>query len=181
MTKPEITKRILADGLKTLMTKYPLAKISVSDIVEECELNRNTFYYHFKDKFDLVNWIFYSELAKKISEDKLINSSKWLFIERICAYLYDNKVFYVNALSFSGQNSFAEYYLSLLKTIFNNTVDDEPEHDYEDEYLSFFLEALVNTTLIWLKDGAKIPPDEFIEKIKQAAAGIAKQILEEVE
>ena len=57
-----ITKRVLADSIRKLMEQRPLAKISVGDIVEECGLNRNSFYYHFKDKYDLVNWIFYTDV-----------------------------------------------------------------------------------------------------------------------
>ncbi|MEG1932709.1 MAG: TetR family transcriptional regulator, partial [Pygmaiobacter sp.] len=55
------TKRVLGDSLKELMQKKPLAKISVGDITAHCGINRQTFYYHFKDKYDLVNWIYTSE------------------------------------------------------------------------------------------------------------------------
>lgn len=58
MPSPGITKRLLAEAMKTFMQERPLTKISVGDLVDECGLNRNSFYYHFKDKYDLVNWIF---------------------------------------------------------------------------------------------------------------------------
>ena len=43
--------------MKELMKRKSLEKITVSDIVQNCGLNRQTFYYHFQDKYDLVNWI----------------------------------------------------------------------------------------------------------------------------
>ena len=58
MADSNITKKALASALKDLMSRTPYAKISVSDICELCEMNRKSFYYHFKDKEDLVNWIF---------------------------------------------------------------------------------------------------------------------------
>lgn len=56
-----ITKKALASSLKELMETQPLTKISVGDICEKCGMNRKSFYYHFCDKYELVNWIFYTE------------------------------------------------------------------------------------------------------------------------
>ena len=53
-----LTKRALAAAMKELMEQMPFSKISVSNIAEQCGMNRKSFYYHFKDKYDLVNWIF---------------------------------------------------------------------------------------------------------------------------
>ena len=60
-----ITKKALADALKQLMAEKPLQKISVGDICERCNMNRRSFYYHFRDKYDLVNWVFYTEFAEQ--------------------------------------------------------------------------------------------------------------------
>ena len=54
----QTTKRALAASLKKLAAKKPLDKITVIDITEDCGVNRQTFYYHFQDIFDLVEWIF---------------------------------------------------------------------------------------------------------------------------
>ena len=58
MADSNITKSALASALKELMETTPFAKITVSDICAKCNMNRKSFYYHFKDKFDLVNWIY---------------------------------------------------------------------------------------------------------------------------
>ena len=58
------TKQAFADALRKLLEQKPFAKISVSHICEECGMNRKSFYYHFKDKYDLVNWIFDTEITK---------------------------------------------------------------------------------------------------------------------
>ena len=61
MADSNITKKALADALKELMDTKPFHKISVSDICERCQMNRKSFYYHFKDKYDLMNWIYDTE------------------------------------------------------------------------------------------------------------------------
>ena len=66
MADSNITKRTLASALKELMESTPFTKITVSDICAKCNMNRKSFYYHFKDKFDLVNWIFDVEYLSHI-------------------------------------------------------------------------------------------------------------------
>ena len=57
-----ITKRALAEALKKMMEKKLLSKITVTDLAEACGINRHTFYYHFRDIYDLVEWIYCSEV-----------------------------------------------------------------------------------------------------------------------
>ena len=52
----QVTKRALEQSLKNLLLKKPLTKITINDIAEDCGINRMTFYYHFKDIYDLVEW-----------------------------------------------------------------------------------------------------------------------------
>ena len=49
----DITKRALEKSLKNMMLKKPVNKITINDIAEDCGVNRATFYYHFKDIYDL--------------------------------------------------------------------------------------------------------------------------------
>ncbi len=57
----ERTKIWIADKMKELMKAKPLDKIRVTEICRVAEIERPTFYYHFKDKYDLVAWIFLSD------------------------------------------------------------------------------------------------------------------------
>ena len=57
----ERTKIWIADKMKEIMKTKPLDKIRVTEICRVAEIERPTFYYHFKDKYDLVAWIFLSD------------------------------------------------------------------------------------------------------------------------
>lgn len=176
-----ITKRVLADSIRKLMEQRPLAKISVGDIVEECGLNRNSFYYHFKDKYDLVNWIFYTDVINRLKLDNVLTGSVWELIDTISHYFYENKSFYMNALSVSGQNSFAEYYIDIIKQIvrarLGESLADNDEQD-QDFYIYFFIDAYIAATFRWLQGGAQIPPEKFTQMIKKAARGTAMRVLD---
>ena len=91
MANSVITKTALAQALKELMSEKPFSKISVSEIAEKCRINRKSFYYHFNDKYDLINWIFESEFLEK----KKKNGSylRFDFIDDLCRYLYETRIF----------------------------------------------------------------------------------------
>lgn len=60
------TKTMLAETLIVLLDKKPISKITVSEIVNLCNINRKTFYYHFSDVYDLLEWHLDEELQKII-------------------------------------------------------------------------------------------------------------------
>ena len=60
----EITKKALAESLKKLLSKNKLNKITIKEITEDCGVNRQTFYYHFKDIYDLLEWIYKNEVIQ---------------------------------------------------------------------------------------------------------------------
>ncbi len=126
MPDSSATKRALAIALKELMREKPLVKISIADIVGRCGMNRQSFYYHFRDKYDLVNWIFYTELITELKRSE--NASEWEELGNILDYLYQNRSFYINALKFNGQNSFYEYFgeviYQILQVAFAATFED---------------------------------------------------------
>ena len=53
---PNFTKLAIQQSFLRLLSQRPITKITVKDIVEDCGINRMTFYYHFKDIYDLVEW-----------------------------------------------------------------------------------------------------------------------------
>lgn len=173
-----ITKKALSEAMKELMAAKPLEKIKISDIVGLCNMNRQSFYYHFKDKYDLVNWIFFTEFYDTISQSE--NLYGWPVLEDLCSYLYDNKVFYRNALNITGQNSFSEYLGEVLKPLIRDHVS-ESFHDPESQefFVTFLTDAIFCSISRWLQEGAQLSPEEFCRHIKDALRGIAEQIVKE--
>lgn len=181
MPNPSITKRALAACMKELMETHPLSKINVGDIVEHCGLSRNSFYYHFKDKYDLVNWIFYTDIIDtfgETAEDE--DESNWESIGKLCSFFYDNKTFYMNALSVDGQNSFSEYFTDLLKELILTNADGMFEDDKDrDFFATFFADSILTALFRWIREGAKIPPDEFTQLLRKASTGAALRVLQD--
>ena len=149
------TKQAFADALRKLLEQKPFAKISVSHICEECGMNRKSFYYHFKDKYDLVNWIFDTEITKIFSEEEWKNAGfTWDILEKICEYFYKHRTFYSKVLQIEGQNSFTEHFRDILVPVnrkFLAMVEEEEKGEHEEFYIHFFS----TFHLIWERNFAK--------------------------
>ena len=123
------------------MQEEPFDKIQVAHICDRCNMNRKSFYYHFKDKYDLVNWIFDTEfisLAMEIS-DEIPTDDRWELIERVCDYFYENRKFYQKALRIKGQNSFSdhlrEYSFPLVKNRIAHLIGDAGQRMYASRFI----------------------------------------------
>lgn len=161
-----ITKKALASSMKNLMEESPMKKISISDIVNSCNMNRQSFYYHFRDKYDLVNWIYYTEFVLPIRDLPL---DKFDLLEKTCEYFYENKAFYVNAFAVTGQNSFSEYFSEITHSFLKHQLEEIFKNKANvNFYVTFYVDAIRISISRWLKEGTKIPPNEFVVLLKNA-------------
>ena len=72
---PSETKILMADALKKLIKDRPFAKITVQDIVTECNINRNTFYYHFENNYDLLYFAYELEVQNIVNSFRSANAT----------------------------------------------------------------------------------------------------------
>ena len=113
MAGSDITKRALAEAFKELLVDTPFDKISVGAVCERCGLSRKSFYYHFADKYDLVNWIYDAELARAVED---VDADRpWQRLLAMCRHLDRNRPFYRQALLIRGRNSFSEHFHRLIR------------------------------------------------------------------
>lgn len=190
-----ITKRALADALKSLMSEMPFDKITVTQICDRCSMNRKSFYYHFKDKYDLVNWIFDTEILALIEQESLyslqphnhsleqilqnhetFSSSTADYhagLDLVCEYFYQNRHFYRAALQIHGQNSFTDHLRSFLQPILKYRLEtlfqQYSQKPVKKQYLTFYVDILTDTFLIamerWVKEKDAMPADEFVSML----------------
>lgn len=112
MSNNNVTQELFAEALYDLLKERSLEKISVKDITESSKLGRSTFYYHFQDKYELVNWIFYSDMKASIREFEEPHRVTESF-QSVCRRLYHEREFYKPCFRYIGQNSLFEYIYEL--------------------------------------------------------------------
>ena len=62
MANNQITKVKVGDRIKEVIGENNHYLKSLSHITDYCNISRNTFYYHFQDKYELINWVFYTDM-----------------------------------------------------------------------------------------------------------------------
>ena len=169
MSDSNITKQALADALKRLMKEKAFIKICVGDIVKECGLTRQAFYYHFKDKYDLMNWIYYTETARFMcSYDTVDNWTDGL--KDLCCYMKENSVFYINALNTTGQDSFPEYLQEYIRNISIAVIENMSDTGFDQEKwgftIDFFSTAFIGLIIKWANNGMKEDPADYVAQIR---------------
>lgn len=183
MADSTITKQALAGALKELLEEQPLEKISVMDICEKCFMNRKSFYYHFRDKQDLVNWIFDTEFVALMKEQQPDNSKKgfsitdqWRSLEVACNYFYENRWFYRKVLSVQGQNSLSSHFRELLNPIQKHQLKSLIDEELPPMVYDFMAEGIDRAIELWLLDKDCVPVDQFMNNLKKLVQVISKLI-----
>lgn len=171
MSDSLITKKAISASLKELMKKRDLKKITVADIVRNCGINRQTFYYHFQDKYDLVNWIFYNEVILAVTSGKNKNCDLDSMMFSMLNIMEKEKYFYIQALNVTGQNAFQNYFFDstkdLIIQILDMLVEGKGMEDDDKNFIAeFYTYGLVGIIAQWARRGMKETPRKLVDRLK---------------
>lgn len=158
------TKYRLAAALKSLMKTTPLDLISVKTLTEKCELNRQAFYYHFRNLYDLLMWIFLNE--KIITEVENVNEA----LDVLITYLEEEHLFIENALNSAAKDLVMEFLfnkiynmnLVLLKNDSNDAMQTKAQY-----YARFLAGGLSNIIIAYIHEELDLTLDEILATYKE--------------
>ncbi len=148
------TKKLIRQGLVSLIQEKSINKITVKELTDRVEINRGTFYLHYKDVFNLVECIekeLYDEFDEKLSSysgEQLLKSPVEV-CEDFCTHFYEHKDIYAALLSENGDAKFSYKIGELLNSkvydIFKNIFPhmDNTKFDFTYTYGKFGLVGLV--------------------------------------
>ncbi len=165
----QTTKRALEASLKNLLLQKPLNKITINDIAEDCGINRMTFYYHFKDIYDLVEWACVEDAAKALEGNKTYDTWQQGFLNIFNAVL-ENKPFIMNVYH-SVSREQVELYLykltyDLLIGVVEEKASDMVVRDEDKKFIAdFYKYAFVGIMLNWIKNGMKDDPQQIVDHL----------------
>lgn len=160
------TRKTLATALVNLMQTKPFQKISVAEICAQCNMNRKSFYYHFKDKYDLMNWIFDEQLRASVRNAQ--QEKGWGMMRVIAGCIHDNRKFYANALSVHGQNSLNEHIQELAQPlIYEKLLERMPGSKITAFHVNYFTDALMAAFYRWTLDENGVSPEVFLEMLRE--------------
>ena len=185
---PNRTKKAIARATQELLREKPLNKITVKEITDKCDLTRNSFYYHFSDIYDVVNWIFEDEVESFV--EQYVDEQN--FDEGILKgiqFLYDNKDMLQHIYRTLQHENVDRYIGRMIDNIIMkliNSMDMDGEYDEETRKVTalFYRSALVGVIQQWLSNDMTTPPEPvailcdevFIGTIKPTLSSINKAL-----
>lgn len=175
MATSEFSKAMIAQGMKDLLKKQPLESISIGDLARQCQISRSTIYYHFKDKYDIVSWIFHSEIQAVVRTDKRVGTWTENLLE-MCLYLQRNREFYIRVLRDIGQNSFTECLISFCKEVilhlFQESQADRVLTQKQIQTITdVYAYGIVGLISDWSRRGMATDPASTVQTIRELISG----------
>mgnify|MGYP004652055911 CR=1 FL=1 len=163
---PQFTKYALENSLKKLLLQKPLNKITINDITEDCGINRMTFYYHFKDIYDLVEWACLEDARQALEGKKTYETWQQGFVQIFHA-VRDNKPFIMNVYRCVSREQ-VEKYLNpltddLLMGVINKLATGMVVREEDKAFIAqVYSYAFVGLMLDWIKDDMKQEPQTLV-------------------
>ncbi len=177
----QITKNALATSLKKFLNYKTLDKITVKDIVEDCGVNRQTFYYHYQDIYSLVEWIFITEGMKILEGKKTYDSWQEGFL-RVFYYVQENKPLVVNTFHSIGRDHLERFLYNEVYKLLIDVVNEQAEgmkvsEENKNFIADFYKYAFVGIVMEWIRNGMREAPEEIIDKISKLIKGDIRKAL----
>lgn len=175
MSTSLLTKNALAHSLKNLMKQLPLNKITVKHLVDDCGLNRQTFYYHFQDIFELLGWIYQTEAVERISNYRSYDTWSDGF-HKIFTYIEDNKMFCNNTLNSLARDHLDDYLYSVTNDLIMGVINElscdmNVSCKDKDFIANFYTLAFTGLVVQWMKNGMKEEPTYIIDHLNVLIEG----------
>lgn len=177
MAEAALTKRLIADSLKALCREKPFDKISVGEITERSNVNRQTFYYHFQDKYDLLSWIYYEDYFNP--NIKGLTFDNWTTkVAALLQAVREDRAFCVNTIRHTGAEM-TRVFLRDTEQVMTGALDyvrsrpalsgkylNEMDREEESFIARFFAFGVCGSILEWVDRGMKEEPEVLAYRMK---------------
>ena len=179
---PNRTKYDLEASLKKLLLQKPLDKITISDLTVDCGISRMAFYYHFKDIYDLVEWVCLEDAQRALQGKKTYDT--WQEgLEQIFEAVLENKPFILNVYRSVSREQIENYLFQLTRALIRGVVEEKAVgtglSEEEKEFIAdFYKYSFVGVMLDWVRGGMKEPPEQVVGRVSQMTHGQLRSAIE---
>ena len=161
--------------MKQLLRSNPIEKITIDSILEIAGVSRRSFYRYFKDKYELLEWIYNYDFCRfvEVRPEKSI----WEYYPDILRSLRADPEFYSSAFVYAGQNSFRAFcFEKLFPLIMTDFGDIFPDEDTARFVIRRYVYMFFDGYIWWLKKKDPMPWEEFEALSKSVTKATAQAI-----
>lgn len=169
------TKQMLADSLFHVLDKKPLDKIRISDLTEECGVNRQTFYYHFHDIYELIEWIYVTEAEKAIGPH--CTFSDWTIgMQNLCNLMMQKKAFLMKTYHSTSHGNLERVLSENVYEMIYNVVEEKSKgyvmSDQAKKFITdFYKYSFIGVMMDWLDKGMTVEPEVVVGYVARMMHG----------
>ena len=162
------TKKALAEALKKAMKTKAFSKITVTEIIQSCGVNRKTFYYHFADIYELLKWLFEEEAVEVVKHFDLLNEYEDA-IRFIMSYVDENDYIISCAYDSIGREEMKRFFYADFTGVVASVIDaaeegfeKKIEPDFKEYVAKFYTEAIAGMLIDWVSKKDKSDREKTI-------------------
>ncbi|WP_268912337.1 dihydroxyacetone kinase transcriptional activator DhaS [Lentilactobacillus sp. SPB1-3] len=164
-----LTKQRIANATKQLVLTKPFNQISVTNIMQTANLRRQTFYDFFHDKYDVLQWVYQSEVKEAVS--RCTEYKTWPeTMVKLLTYFNDNRQFYQRVIQIDDQNAPEEIIQEHIQNMIGSILADMARQKHinvDDDYFQFVQEMLSTSLVMRLKRFLKDDSSNLVLEAKQ--------------
>lgn len=169
MQQKKEVKTLLAESFKELAPQKPVEKITIKEITDRAGVIRVTFYNHFQDKYELLEWICREEILAPV-RILLGNNMQREAVTFIFTAIIRNKEFYSHVARTKGQNSFESIVQNLIsETITDYFISNHVGKSKKYPWLTprtiadYYSQSLTFVLMGWIDKGMTVPPEDMVD------------------
>ena len=177
---------LLAEGFKELACRQPIDKITIKAITDRAGVIRPTFYNHFQDKYELLEWIIYTQIlepTKPLIHAGMVDEALMLIFTSVKA----DGEFYRNAVRLEGQNSFEQITKkciedALLEVIHGKEQVGRKRHPWltPEHIAQYYAQSMCFVVVSWIKSGMTVEPREITDIYNYIITRSMMDVIEEL-
>lgn len=169
------TKTALAKSLTKILEKKPLEKITITDLTNDCGVNRQTFYYHFRDIYDLIEWMYLTEANEAIGANKTYATWQEGMMD-MYSIMLKNRSFVLKTYHSRVREYLTPLLLKLSYDLLRGVVDEiskgynitEEDKRFIADFYKYGYAGLVTK---WVDEGMEADPREIVAKLEYLVKG----------
>lgn len=177
----DFTQKAIRDSFIKLLNEKPLKQITVRDIVDDCGVNRNTFYYHFQDIPQLIETIVKEDAQQMIDAHPTINSIEEC-LDAIIGFALRNRTAVLHIYRSVNRDLFEQYQWRVCEHAAALYIDrmtrDYPVSPADRQTLITYMKCIsFGFVMDWLERGMQDNIEDFIHRICELKQGDLEQMI----
>lgn len=175
-------EEIFAESLRKMLENKVLDRITIKDIVKDCGVSRQTFYYHFTDIYQIVEWVYTEMVSEALTNNRSFDTWQHGYY-RVHESMRNDKLLFTSACRSIKREFLESFMYKVQYDVIYPMVEVQArgiavDRKHKEFVARFYCLAFVAMDLEWVQNGMKEDPAEITEAVATLLRGSFRKALE---